>query len=231
WYSADPKLLNFKYIETPQGIEITSSYEVIKDSATVDVNYRIYSDAVVQVNYSLTSDKALPNIPKVGMQLGVKEQYDDINWYGKGLLENYVDKNHGFPIGTYSLAIEDFIEPYAMPQENGNRTQVRWMALTDQKKANGFAVVSAQKQLSMSAWPYTEENLNQAKHTYELKNPGFITLNIDLNQMGVGGNDSWSDVSQPLEQYQIPAGDYNYSFYLIPFLKSDLQKTLKKIGY
>ncbi|WP_417361257.1 glycoside hydrolase family 2 TIM barrel-domain containing protein [Galbibacter sp.] len=231
WYTADPKLLNFKHIQTPKGIEITSSYEVIKDSATVDVNYRIYSDAVVQVNYSLVADKGLPNIPKVGMQLGVNEQYDYINWYGKGLLENYVDKNHGFPIGTYSLAIQDFIEPYAMPQENGNRTQVRWMALTDQKKANGLAVVSAQKPLSMSAWPYTEENLNQAKHTYDLKNPGFITLNIDLIQMGVGGNDSWSDVSQPLEKYQIPAGDYNYSFYLIPYLKTDLQKTLKKIGY
>src|SRR5690606_31354208 len=134
-------------------------------------------------------------------------QYEHIHWYGKGPLENYADKNHGLPVGTYSLPIEEFIEPYAMPQENGNRTQVRWMALTAHKKANGVAVVSAQKPLSMSAWPYTEENLNQAKHTYDLKNPGFITLNIDLIQMGVGGNDSWSDVSQPLEKYQIPAGD------------------------
>src|SRR5690606_17973584 len=146
----------------------------------------------------------------------------------KGKIENYSDKNHGFPIGTYSLPLKNFIEPYAMPQENGNRTQVRWMALTDQKQNNGLLVVSNQKPMSMSAWPYTEENLNEAKHTYDLKDPGYITLNIDLIQMGVGGNDSWSMVSQPLEKYQIPSGDYNYSFYLIPFNKLGLQKTLKK---
>src|SRR5699024_6042120 len=123
---------------------------------------------------------ALSNIPKIGMQLGVKRQYDQISWYGKGLLENYIDKNHGFPIGRYSLDINDFIEPYALPQENGNRTQTRWMGLTDKKKKNGLVVVGVQKSMSMSAWPYTEENLNQAEHTYDLKDPGYITLNIDL---------------------------------------------------
>lgn len=231
WYEAVPELVDLKQRTADQAVEVSAQYRVIKDSATVELKYLIYPDAVVQVQYDLQANKGLPNIPKIGMQLGVKQQYDQIGWYGKGLLENYSDKNHGFPIGTYSLALKDFIEPYAMPQENGNRTETRWMALTDQKEDNGLLVVSAQKPMSMSAWPYTEENLNEAKHTYDLKDPGYINLNIDLIQMGVGGNDSWSMVSQPLEKYQIPSGDYNYSFYLIPFIKSDLQKTLKKIGY
>ena len=231
WYTTQQELINFKEQATDQGIEIHVEYRVIKDSATVHLKYLIYPDAVVQVQYDLKADKALPNIPKVGMQLGIKREYDQIGWYGKGFLENYSDKNHGFPVGTYSLPLKDFIEPYAMPQENGNRTKTRWMALTDKKKTNGLLVVSAKKPLSMSAWPYTEENLNDAKHTYDLKDPGYITLNIDLVQMGVGGNDSWSMVSQPLEKYQIPSGDYKYRFYLIPFIKSDLQKTLKNIGY
>jgi beta-galactosidase len=69
----------------------------------------------------------------------------------------------------------------------------------------------------MSAWPYTEENIQNAKHTNKLKDTGYITLNIDLIQMGVGGNDSWSDVAAPLEQYQIQAKDYHYAFYLLPY--------------
>jgi beta-galactosidase len=73
----------------------------------------------------------------------------------------------------------------------------------------------------MSAWPYTEENIQNAKHTNRLKEAGFITLNIDLLQMGVGGNDSWSDVAAPLEQYQIKAHNYHYSFYLVALNAKD----------
>jgi beta-galactosidase len=69
--------------------------------------------------------------------------------------------------------------------------------------------------LSMSAWPYTEDNIENAKHTNKLKVADYITLNIDLVQMGVGGNDSWSDVSAPLQQYQVKSRLYHYSFYMV----------------
>lgn len=85
----------------------------------------------------------------------------------------------------------------------------------------------------MSAWPYSQANLSEAKHTYDLINPGYLTLNIDLLQMGVGGNDSWSPVAAPMEKYQIKAQDYNYSFYLMPFSgsKNELESSLKKFKY
>jgi len=76
--------------------------------------------------------------------------------------------------------------------------------------------VVADSLLSMSAWPYTEENIQKARHTNRLKDAGLITLNIDLMQMGVGGNDSWSDIAAPLEQYQIKAKHYQYGFWLVP---------------
>ena len=129
-------------------------------------------------------------------------------------MENYIDRNYGFDAGIYSQNIFDFMEPYAVPQENGNRTDVRWMFLGNRK--NEGILISADSLLSMSAWPYTEANFENAKHTIDLKDAGYITLNIDLVQMGVGGNDSWSDVAAPLEKYQIPSGSYHYSFYLMP---------------
>jgi len=221
WYNNTPRLIHCRIQSSGAEVKISSEYEMIKDSAQVRVDYTVKPDGIIKVNYHLQGNKSLPNIPKIGMQMGIKKDFDQISWYGKGELENYIDRSFGFPIEKYSLPIDQFDEPYVMPQENGNRTEVRWMALTNSSKNKGMLVMHEDKFLQMSAWPYTQENLNEAKHTFDLKTPGFLTLNIDLIQMGVGGNDSWSPVSQPLEKYQIPSGDYNYSFFLVPFAVSE----------
>jgi beta-galactosidase len=145
-------------------------------------------------------------------------------------MENYIDRRSGFESGIYQMPINQFMEPYAVPQENGNRTDVRWMHLAD-KKQNGLLVV-ADSLLSMSAWPYTEANIVAAKHTNKLKDAGYLTLNIDLIQMGLGGNDSWSDVAAPLDIYQIPAKPYQYSFYLYPYQGSTegITNVIKKMS-
>lgn len=233
WYQAKPKLVNIKIDKSASEIKIISDYEIIKDSASVSVVYNIKPDGLIKVDYSLKATDKLPNIPKIGMQIGVQRKFDQISWYGKGELENYNDRSFGSFVGKYSLPINDFLEHYVKPQENANRTEVRWMGLTTPQKNKGFLVVNDTKVLSMSAWPYTQENLSAAKHTFDLKDPGFLTVNIDLVQMGVGGNDSWTLVAQPLEKYQIKSGDYQYSFYLMPFSgsKNQLESSLKKFKY
>jgi len=233
WYNAKPKLVNIKIDKSASEIKIISDYEIIKDSASVNVVYNIKPDGLIKVDYSLKATDKLPNIPKIGMQMGVQRKFDQISWYGKGELENYNDRSFGSFVGKYSLPINDFLEHYPKPQENANRTEVRWMGLTTPQKNKGFLVVNDTKVLSMSAWPYTQENLSAAKHTFDLKDPGFLTVNIDLVQMGVGGNDSWTLVAQPLKKYQIKSGDYQYSFYLMPFSgsKNQLENSLKKFKY
>jgi beta-galactosidase len=233
WYQAKPQLKTIKLTSSNKGIQITSDYEIIKDSAQVRMVYIINSEGIIQVNYNLTASDKLPNIPKVGLQMGILKKFDLVSWYGKGELENYSDRSFGFPIRKYALPLQQFIEPYVKPQENGNRTAVRWMAFSTPKIENGLLIVNDKTPLSMSAWPYTQENLKAATHTFDLKDAGYITVNIDLIQMGVGGNDSWSPVAQPLEQYQIPSRNYEYSFYLIPFSKSKkgLEASLKKFNY
>ncbi len=233
WYQAKPHLNAVSIAHKEHSIEITSQYEVIKDSAQLEVKYSINPQGIIKVDYSLKSSNQLPNIPKIGMQMGVQRKFDQISWYGKGELENYSDRSFGFPIGKYSLGIHQFIEPYVKPQENGNRTEVRWMALSVVNKQKGLLIVQDSKPLSMSIWPYTQDNLKTAIHTFDLKDPGFLTVNIDLIQMGVGGNDSWSPVAQPLEQYQIKSGEYQYSFYLVPFsgANNQLDSSLKKFKF
>jgi beta-galactosidase len=216
WYEPNLQLKSVSATAPVNGIvKITSNYSLINDSATVNIIYTVNGDGLVKVDYMLQCKPGLPNIPKVGMQGGIRRGYEKITWYGKGLMENYIDRNYGFDAAIYSQNIFDFMEPYAVPQENGNRTDVRWMAFSDPKN-NGLLVI-ADSLLSMSAWPYTEDNLENARHTNKLKEAGYITVNVDLIQMGVGGNDSWSDVAAPLERYQVPAQPYQYSFYLLPF--------------
>jgi beta-galactosidase len=215
WYDSKPVLKSFTINKEPSGeVKAESIYELIDRKASVQVNYMVNAKGVVKVDYVLKVTDSLPNIPKVGMTCGIADDYRRILWYGRGLHENYIDRRYGFDVGIYSLQITRFMEPYVKPQENGNRTDVRWMYLSNQSQ-QGMLVV-ADSLLSMSAWPYNEAAYKTAKHANELTESGYVTLNIDLIQMGVGGNDSWSEVAAPLEKYQVKAKNYAYRFYLFP---------------
>lgn len=216
WYESGIKLTNTRTGESEdQEAQVINEYSLINDSATVTVTYTFSSSGVIKVDYELNVKPGLPNIPKVGMQLGTAPSNQQITYFGRGPMENYIDRNYGTDIGLYKQDISEFADSYVVPQEYANRTDVRWMSLRDPAKGNGLLVV-ADSLLSMSAWPYTEENIGNAKHTNKLVKAPYITLNIDLVQMGVGGNDSWSDVAAPLEKYQVKAKYYHYSFYLVP---------------
>ncbi|WP_167607130.1 glycoside hydrolase family 2 TIM barrel-domain containing protein [Maribellus sediminis] len=226
WYEAQPVMIEME-TSKPQSdeVKITSTYRIVDGLAKVIVDYTVRGSGVIKIDYKLQADKTLPNIPKIGMTMGIKNDYRDITWYGRGPLENYLDRRWGFDAGVYILPIDQFNEPYIMPQETGNHTDVRWMYLADPE--NDGLLVVADSLLNMNAWPWTEDEINKAKHTNELSESGFITLNIDLIQMGIGGNSSWSDDAQPMEKYQVPAGNYSYSFFILPG-KFDL-KQLKKV--
>jgi beta-galactosidase len=231
WYSPGLELKGITKQQEADRVQITSRFSLINDSASVDVLYTIYGDGVIKVDYTLRPSDGLPNIPKVGMQGGIAKDKEIVTWYGRGLYENYIDRRYGFDVGIYTQHLNDFMEPYAVPQENGNRTDVRWMFLSN--KGNEGLLVVADSLLSMSVRPFTDDMLENAKHTNELKDAGYLTLNVDLVQMGVGGNDSWSDVAQPLEQYQIPAKTYRYGFYMMPVkgTKEEIITTSKKMRY
>jgi beta-galactosidase len=236
WYQNDLKFVSSSAgkFDATSGTDlmVSSTYSLIHDSAQVVVKYSIANTGTVKVKYELKVKSGLPNIPKVGMQMGILRGYDNIYWYGKGPMENYTDKRYGFDAAIYNLHVNDFMEHYAVPQENGNRTDVRWMFFSNTKNQQGLVFV-ADSLLSMSASPYTDENVQLAKHTNKLKDAGYLNVNIDLIQMGVGGNDSWSNVAAPLQQYQIPAKNYNYSFYLLPFegKREELIDRVKRIKF
>jgi beta-galactosidase len=228
WYDNKPQLKSIGLSNKEQNgyVGITSSYNVLNDSVKVDVSYIIRGDGAISVDYQMHVIGKHPDMPKVGMQMGIAKADTNIVYYGRGPLENYIDRRTGFKAGIYMSTISNFIEPYVVPQENGNRTDVRWMSLSDKKTGLWIAADSL---LSMSAWRYTEQNITKARHTNKLVDAGYITLNIDLVQMGVGGNDSWSAVAAPLDQYMVPARNYHYRFQLL--FADDLPKDLVEMGH
>jgi len=182
-----------------------------------EITYTILGDGTVQVNQELTplGMDLPPAIPKVGMSLEIPKEYKTMSWYGRGPEENYWDRKNGIIMGRYSGPIDSLWVNYPYPQENGNRSDVRWAAFTDDK-GNGLLAVAG-KQLSVSAWPYTLLDLQQASHINELLRRDFYTVNLDYKQQGVGGTNSWSELARPLPEYRLVTNkSYRYKYYLRP---------------
>lgn len=162
------------------------------------LSYQLNGEGKLQVEASYTPlADAIPLIPKFGMRLRIPENYSTIDWYGRGPYENYPDRKTGSLIGLYNAALMNFITPYPAPQDNANRTDVRWFAMRTQN--NDVIKVTGLQPLNFRAWPYTEDDLEKATHDYQLPKRNFINLNIDLNIHGVGGDDTWG--AKTMEKY------------------------------
>jgi beta-galactosidase len=196
-------------VEKHEGkIEVLLLQRVKNCKGNVKTLYTINSAGEVEVTHSLTPCK---NMYKIGMAMALPEQYDYLSWYGRGPHENYIDRNTGAKIGIYSGRVKDLIHQYMRPQENSNRTDVRWLSLLDSNKQGVFIEGIHGTKLNISAWPYSLEDLESAKHIHELPQRAFMTLNIDYMQCGVGGD--FPGVANVHEEFKIQKNkNYTYSF-------------------
>jgi len=160
----------------------------------------------VQADYE-PGDGFIPLIPKFGMRMAIPEAFSHIDWYGRGPHESYQDRKTSAFVGQYSRQVDEFIYPYISPQDNANRSDVRWTSFTD-SEGEGLKIKGLQP-LSFRAWPYTEEDLEQAGHDYQLPDRDLININLDLKLHGVGGDNSWG--KRTLPKYTIK-GDQPYSY-------------------
>ena len=137
----------------------------------------------------------LASLPKIGTQSIVPTGYEQMEWYGKGPYHNYQDRNLGTLLGIYEGTVDEQFVHYPYPQENGNKTQTRWVQLRNE---NGLALIAKGYQaLEVSARHYTDENLSNSAHTYELARTPEIYWNIDLGQCGLGNASCGSEVALP----------------------------------
>ncbi len=198
-------------------INVLIEFELPAVESKHTISYTILgSGDIVIKNSFIPGKEGLPDMPRFGINLQIPEAYSHVSWFGRGPQENYWDRNTAAFVGLYENSVDELYYPYASPQENGNRTDTRWIAFTDEE-GNGL-LATGMPLLSWSALRYTLEDLSQntrgSKHTFDLKKKDYISVNLDFKQMGVGGDNSWG--AWPHPQYRLPSNEYSYEFKLSP---------------
>ena len=134
-------------------------------------------------------------VPEFGMEFILPARFSAVRFYGMGPAENYCDRNSGALLGIYQTTAQENMTPYAVPQECGNRTGVRWAEVTDE---TGLGMrFSSEEGMDVSVLPYTPDEVENAQHAYELPPVTKTVVRCSLGQMGVGGDNSWGAKPHP----------------------------------
>jgi len=154
----------------------------------------------------------VPWLPKLGLQMEIGKAYRNLTWYGRGPFETYPDRKTGAKIGTYKGTVEEQFVPYLVGQDQGNKADVRWAALADDK-GNGLAIF-AEPEMNFSV--HEHGNLDRAVYAFQLRKKDSLTVNIDHRVTGVGGTPVTA--RPPFRTYP---GVYEYAVRLRPFSAKD----------
>ena len=172
------------------------------------VAYEVFGDGTIRTSLSYDAVDGLPDMPEFGMLFKFDADFDHVCWYGLGPEETYVDRLQGAKLGIWEKDVSDCLARYPVPQESGNHCGVRRLTVTDRK---GRGIEFFGDKLSMSVLPWTPHEIENAAHAHELPPVHYTVVRAALQQMGIGGDDSWGAKTHP--EYLLPAGqNLTFSF-------------------
>ena len=184
------------------------TYHYIMATAPVSkcsLSYEVFGDGTITATLSYDPVKELGDMPEFGVMFKFNADYENVEWYGNGPAETYADRKHGAKLGVYANKVTDNLAKYLVPQECGNKTEVRWAKITDNR---GKGMLFTGNHMNFSALPYTPHEMESAQHPYELPEIHYTVVRVSSQQMGIGGDDSWgarvhpeylTDVSGPMK--------------------------------
>ena len=164
------------------------------------VRYEVFGDGTVETTLDYPAVKGLPEMPEFGMLFRLNADLDRVIWYGLGPEESYADRQRGARLGVYEKSVKENLARYLRPQECGNKCGVRWAKVVDRR---GRGLLFTGDELSFSALPYTPHELENALHSYELPPIHYSVVRVALQQMGIGGDNTWGARTHP--EYLLPA--------------------------
>ncbi|MGH2482791.1 MAG: beta-galactosidase small subunit, partial [Ktedonobacteraceae bacterium] len=138
----------------------------------------------------------------IGLELRLPRQYEHVTWYGRGPGETYRDSRQANRVGLWSRTVDELFTPYTFPQENGNRSEVRWVSVVDQR-GNGLRAVGM-PELNFSVQRYRVKQLEQARHTIDLRDCGSLIWHLDYRQQGIGSASCGPALSAQYELHSEP---------------------------
>ena len=218
-----------------------------KQIATWNAVYTVDAQGGLEVENAFERADGLPVLPRLGMNVELPGTLTNVEWYGRGPFENYADRNLAAQVGRYRNTVADHYVPYMRPQENGYKTDVRWLALSN---ANGDGLlISTDEQFCFGVYhnrledfvppvkiaitgedgPGARDNVERVNmHVNDVRPRELTSLYIDYGQMGVGGDDSWG--KRTLQEYSLNERSYSYRFRIQTFSSNtdDLQKLVTR---
>nr|WP_302828874.1 glycoside hydrolase family 2 TIM barrel-domain containing protein [uncultured Bacteroides sp.] len=219
WKNPEIKLTSFNQRTENKQVIVEAAYEMPGVFAKLNLTYVINNAGAIKVTQKLTADKnaKVSNMFRFGLQMPMPRSFETIEYYGRGPVENYIDRNHCTDLGIYRQSVSEQFYSYIRPQETGTKTDIRWWKLLNQA-GNGIEVIAAAP-FSASALHYTIESLDEGwskrqGHSPEVEESDLTNLCIDKVQTGLGCVNSWGAIARP--EYQVPYGDYEFTFILKP---------------
>ena len=219
WLNPELKLTSLEQHMKDGLAVVEAAYDIPAVRGQLALTYVINNRGAIQVTQQLTADKSakVSDMFRFGMQLQMPRSFETLEYYGRGPVENYADRNHNTFLGRYRQSVDSQFYPYVRPQENGNKTDLRWWRVLN-VGGNGLEV-RAEAPFSASALHYTIESLDEGprkiqRHSNEVEQADLTNVLIDKVQMGLGCIDSWGAL--PLEEYRLPYQDYSFTFTLTP---------------
>ncbi|MEQ9286010.1 MAG: glycoside hydrolase family 2 TIM barrel-domain containing protein [Cyclobacteriaceae bacterium] len=201
-------------------VKAVATFDLPDVEGQIEVSYVINSSGEVLVTSNLQSVAGeRTQLPRFGVNLVLPQAYDQVEWYGRGPHENYQDRKTSALVGNYTASVADLYFPYIRPQENGYRTEVRWLGFTNDA-GYGVGILAQGDLLGFNAHHQYNEDFDEGevkvnKHTIDVTKREIVNVNIDYKQMGVGGDNSWG--AHPHDEYKINPNDkLKYSFVIKP---------------
>lgn len=218
WRTNRRKALGATVEEFDDRVVVKGEYYLVDAPSYYTTIYTFRADGSLQVEVEWRRDgEYLPELPRFGMRMSFAADYKNFKFYGRGPWENYADRNESAFLGLYEQSTDEQLFPYVRPQESGNKTDVRWLELTN---AEGVGVrVDGLQPLSVSAMPYRSEDLDpgmtkKQMHYSDIEPRREVILHIDLAQRGLGGDTSWG--AKPHDPYRLTADSYSYGYIIRP---------------
>ncbi len=219
WHHPRIHLKHFESAKKEGTFEVKTEYEVNQRRLAITYTVRQDGSMIVNEALDLAEGEGEHIVPlRYGMQLVMRKPFDNITYYGKGPQENYIDRNNFANLGYYEQDVADQYWPYIRPQESGNKTQVRWWRVTDEKAAG--LEFAAPQPMECSSLPYLTDDLamptdeKAQQHSGDLTPRPFTVVHISQRQMGMGCVNSWG--AWPRKEYQMPYENYKFEFVIRP---------------
>ncbi|RBI59499.1 glycoside hydrolase family 2 [halophilic archaeon] len=177
--------------------------------------YTIHGDGMVNINTRVIPEgdfSDLVTLPRIGLVFRIDDRLSQTTWYGRGPGESYPDSKRANLVGRYERKVDELHTPYVNPQENGNRTDVRWVSFTDESGVGLYA--TSGERFNFGAHRYTIADLEEASHAHNLPERDEITVTLDAELCGIGSGSCGPDT---LPQYRVPPKEYEFSLRFQPF--------------